>query len=138
MKPETQEVIKLVEQIRVCENEIYELQEEKKRAEYRLDQLVLSRNVEPVTPIASTEPIRRGRAASETSAKKLIANLLNENPRRDFSATEVSLRLGINIGTVRTNLSKLVGPQFNWIEKRSPNTYGGITPKEKEVSEETS
>ncbi len=127
MKPETQRVMELVQTIRDIENEIESLNEQRRHCEQQLDQLIISRSSVVNISTPQTDSPRRGRAASEASARSRIARLLNEHVAIDFDADTVAKELNIPIGTVRSNLSRLKGDGA--IEKRASNKYGAVTPK---------
>jgi hypothetical protein len=136
VKPKIKEVMDLTQKIRDIENEIDELNEQKARCEWRLEQLVISDPTPVSSTSASGETPRRGRIASEGSARTRITNLLNEQPTVDFDADVVAKQLNIPIGTVRSNLSRLKGDGA--IEKRPSNKYGAVTTKQKEATEAAS
>lgn len=133
MKPETIAVMKLVEDIRDVDSDIFELQERKKRLEHQLDEMISPRSNVINLPAAKPGASRPGRVSSDTSAKRRIQDLLNADPDNRFSADDVSFKLDLPLGTARTNLSRLV--RKGLIEKRGFNGYGAVRQK-KEAPEE--
>ena len=123
MKPQALEARKLVEEILDIERDIDDLQDRKNRLELQLDTLV-SGKASPSFP--QNEKPSRGRVASENSSKRQLARLLESSPAESFTAEQAAGRLGMNLGTARTNLSKLTTRGI--IEKRSINSYGAKKP----------
>jgi TolA-binding protein len=138
VKPQVHEAYKLFEELRDIQEDIDQLEERKNRVEGQLERLIIGQQSNIVTLNQSHigETVRRGRTASETSAKKVITRWINSHPEANFSAEIVAEHTQIHLGTVRTNLSKLV--RDGVLEKRSANTYGAIRQEKEAPKEEAS
>jgi hypothetical protein len=143
MRPQSEDVMKLAERIIELKQLLASAQAEwdqmfRDEAGWIQARRVNGNNVRPLN-------ISRTRTTNEESGSGRMMAMIYASPQRSFGPIGISKELNIPIGTVRTNLSKMVAK--GKLEKRGHAEYGAVTggdttvylfPSEKEAPEGTS